>query len=372
MNISIDKTISLMSSAFLERYGNKVDLILHFGSSVRGTARDFSDIDLCWVPDSEEDWQAMTVEVDGVLIDLFAIHWSNLEAMATMEDGRSLVLKHLNVVYARDDSARARLEGLRKKLSELSSPLERKALLEKAFGAFQQAAYPLYLLQRAAARKEILDAVAAGARFTSCLAQCLALINQCPIDTRREADLLALPKLPKNYAQSLSALAESREPQNMVQLSQDMMEEIRLLLLREQAEVCVEEPLLDQAKVDSCAEERNGLGHIIREARAQDAAGLCREGCGNLWEIRYHVGQAFTGRWFHDFNSISELTAQIPGLPLTELATAIEDKNYQEAERFSRKTMDAIPRLYEERGASSGVFSTLEELASWIKEGWKG
>lgn len=371
-SIDIDATLSLMTGAFLERMGAKVDLIFRFGSTVSGKSHESSDIDICWVPSDEGSWESMTVEVGGILIDLFALHWSQLSAMAEFDDARGLLLGHNSILHARDDAARERFLALGERHRALQKPEKRKEMLEKAFSLLQRGAYPLYLIERARESGSLMDALSAASRLTDALAHCAMVACQKAVDTRKEAELASLPGLPEAFISLRRELALCRDPGRMAELGRSLMDQIRAFLICEQAALCREEPdFIRNAGSGGCAEEANALRHIAHSASGADTAAFIRDAATALWEVRCHVGQGVSGRWFHDFNALSELTKDIPGLNLSGLQKAVEERDVMSAAAEAGEAEKALKALYAERGAPTNCFADDKELSRWIALEWK-
>ncbi len=370
MTIDITKTISLMIETFLARYGPEVDLIIQYGSLVKGNDHEGSDIDISWVPVHEGRWESITVEVQGVLVDLYAIPWPQLREMAEFENYNCTILDRHRILYSRDDAARERISSLLERYRALQRPEARTEMLEKSLRLFRRAAYPFYLTGRAAARGEVMDCVASSQELCDILSHCLMTLNQRSIDTRKDAEVLALPKLPAGFADLRDALARSRDCSEIKGLAEEIMEAARGLLLSEQTEVCREAPSFAAAAGNNnYPETANGLRHAAREAGRRNVTGLNRDLCGMLREIRNNIGRGISGRWFHDFNALSELTQDVPGMDLPGLAAAMLRLDWEELEKRLPAMVDDMAALYREKRTDMNSFGTLRALEVWLKKG---
>jgi len=372
MTIDIEKTISLMIEAFLARYGPEVDLIIQYGSLVKGNVHEASDIDISWVPVREGRWESITIEVQGVLVDLYAIPWSRLREMAEFENYNCTILDRHRILHSRDDAARERISSLLERYRALQSPEARTEMLEKSFRLFQRAAYPSYLIHRAAARGEVMDCVASSQELSDIMSHCLMTMNQRSIDTRKDAEILALPKLPADFAGLRGRLACSRDCSEIMRTADEIMEATRSLLLSEQSGVCREEPSFAAAAgANNFPETANGLRHAAREAGRRNVTGLNRDLCGMLREIRNNIGRGISGRWFHEFNALSELTGDIPGMDLPGLSNAMLRLDWEALEKRLLDMVDDMAAIYREKRTAMNSFGDLSELEAWLKKGWE-
>ena len=154
-----DRAAAIASAALLRDLPDQVDLIFAYGSAHRGDMHRYSDLDLAYIPREPDTWHAITVLVDGILMDLFAIHWSRLEEMARFESEFNTILHESDILYARDAAARARFLALRDTLRANQAPEARPQMTARAREIFQRAAYPFFLLQEAATAGHTLAAL---------------------------------------------------------------------------------------------------------------------------------------------------------------------------------------------------------------------
>ncbi len=125
--IDMPRLIAVMKDALLRELGDEIDLIIQYGSHLKGTAHPYSDLDLSYVPAHESTWKSITVVVAGVMCDLYPIHWSRLEEMADFRDPSCTVLLDHRVLYQRNAGAAARLAALPPRLLGLLQPEARPA-----------------------------------------------------------------------------------------------------------------------------------------------------------------------------------------------------------------------------------------------------
>lgn len=377
-SFDIERVAGAMTEALVQELGDEVELVIHYGSTLRGHAGAASDVDLCWVPVHEDSWQSITIEVDDTLVDLFAVHWSRLEAMAELRDPFGTILEHRRVLYAKDAAARERLDGLTARLASMQESGRRKELLERAFGVFRSAAYPLYQTRRSCARGELLGALHAAATLEETLSHCLLALNRRSVDTRKDADMATLAKLPPNYLALRKELLCARIPSAIDEAAGALMESVREALASEQREVCAEPADFKAiAGEGGIAEHNNDFRHAARAASMGDIQELTRSLSKALWELRYQVGQAYSGRWFDAMNSLDELTAELPGLRVGPLEDALLKADAAACERECVRLIADLKALYASRACPTNCFGGLDELEAWLgglrlEGGWAG
>ncbi len=89
MSVDLACIIEVLKEALLRNLGDEVDLIFRYGSHLKGTAHKYSDLDISYMPVHESTQHSITVLLDDLLIDLYPIHWSQLESMAVFRNMRS-------------------------------------------------------------------------------------------------------------------------------------------------------------------------------------------------------------------------------------------------------------------------------------------
>jgi hypothetical protein len=195
-------------------------------------------------------------------------------------------------------------------------------------------------------------------------------MNQRSIDSRKDEEIYALPKLPAGFAALRDRLARSRDCAEIRLLAAEIMEATRGLLLAEQTEVCRERPDFKAAAGNNgFPETANGLRHTAREARRRNITGLNRDLCGCLREIGLHVGRGISGRCFHEINSLSELTVDIPGMDLPGLSDAMLRLDWSALDQRLLGMVDDMIALYHGKDTGLNSFGNLNELESWLRKG---
>ncbi len=63
MKQELEDCAQAMADHLVASLGEKVDLIIRYGSTIRNLAHEGSDIDICWIPSSEDSWECITVDI---------------------------------------------------------------------------------------------------------------------------------------------------------------------------------------------------------------------------------------------------------------------------------------------------------------------
>ena len=202
--------IDTLQAALLQRMGDEVDLIFQYGSHLKGTAHQYSDVDISWVPVHATTRDAITVMVDHTLCDLYPIHWARLEQMAEYRDVSATVLLSSRIVYQRTEAAADRFHGLSAQLRALLEADARPAMVRRALEIFQGAGYDFYLLREQAARGHQIGCLQQAHAVLRTVLHCLAVCNQQCIDTRKLAQVPLNLSLGDTFANGRRRIAYER------------------------------------------------------------------------------------------------------------------------------------------------------------------
>ncbi len=316
------------------------------------------------MPAGEALWHNITLLFDGTLIDLFAIHWSQLEQMAAFESVNCTLLENSEILYQRTDGAGRRFAALRQRMHALQEPQARAEMLGKAQRIFQTAAYQLYLLRRQVPGERKLAAMHHAQSILKIMLHTLAVTNQACIDTRKRAQILALPKLPPNFSRSLDAVMIETDPQTLLQESERLMDDVRRLLLAEQQIVQRSKPSPAAVLEDTYPEFFNDIQHIMLAAEREDA--FTFNLMSTYHEVMIHLAWARTGVAYSDFNSFAEYEQDLAALSFPALLPAIEAGDYAALHTLCLR-FDASLRAYlEEQGVPLNEFAGLAELRRYL------
>ena len=212
----IPAVLEILKETLLRKLGSEVDLIFQYGSRLRGNPHKFSDVDLSFVPVHNTTWESVTVLVGETMIDLYPMHWPHLERMANFDDRSSMVLLENRILYQRNEAAAEHFRALSARLLTALQPEARPEMIRKAHKTFQETAYPLYLLRLQAAAGHTLGCCQQAQSILQTVLHCLAVCNQACIDTRKLTQVLALPKLPVDFARTVERISASFDPHELL------------------------------------------------------------------------------------------------------------------------------------------------------------
>jgi hypothetical protein len=358
--------IDLLQAALLRDLGEEVELIFRYGSLLKGTAHQYSDLDISYVPVHESTWHSITVLVDGMLIDLYPIHWSRLEQMAAFEDVSATVLLHYAIIYQRSEEAAARLHGLTAQLCALQQPDARPAMLRKAQTIFQRTGYPYYLLREQAAAGHLVACWQQGQQIAHSVLHCLAVCNQAFVDTRKPAQVLALPKLPIDLAATLARLTAAATPGEVVAACDTLLRTTRDLLLAEQRQVLRRDTTFPAVFGQGYPELKADLQHALLACEQHDLFALKRSLLSFYHEVSVHLAQALMGVEFTGFNSLADYEQVIGALGFPELWPAVATGDFAEVQRalaaFDRRLQEVLTT----NGVALNAFGGVTELQAYL------
>lgn len=169
------------------KFPGQVALIIGYGSHIKGTATERSDLDTYYVPEPDGAAAALCTQFvfDGLPYDLWPVPWSMLEDIARAAGDRpwslaSSLLTDARVLYARDEQARSRFHALQRRAQDLLLPAARAGMLERAGRALERALAALGRLHMLAAveQAEQHDRLFAAHAFLQHVYDAVALLNQ--------------------------------------------------------------------------------------------------------------------------------------------------------------------------------------------------
>lgn len=364
MALDAQQTIQLLQDALLRDLGDEVDLIFRYGSYLQGTTHAYSDLDISYVPVHETTWHSITVMVDEVMIDCYPIHWSRLEQMANFDDVSGTVLLRNEIVYARATAVAERFAQLPARLRQLQQPAAHPAMLRKAHAIFQKTGYPYYLLRQQAAAGRQLACLHQARNILKSALHCLMVCNQACIDTRKLDQVLALPKLPADFAATVAQVTETTNPARLLSAVETLLQTTRDLLLAEQ-QAAPHQPAPFAAVFDAAYPELKGdLQHLMLACERQD---MFNFNLTSLYhELMAHMAQAFTGIAYSDFNSLAEYEQNLTAWGFPDLLPYVSTRDFaglrQQCLLFDRR----LQQFLRENGASLNTFATLDDLQAYL------
>lgn len=366
MSVDLPRVTAVLKTALLRDLGDEVDLIFRYGSFLKGNMHSYSDLDISYVPVHETTWHSITVLVDDMLCDLYPIHWSRLEEMADFENISSTVLLNYQIVYERTAAVGARFRALPERLYALQQPAARPAMLRKAQAYFQRTGYPAYLLRQQAANGHFFACLQQALEIRSTVFHCLALCNQAAIDTRKLPQVLALPKLPVNFAETMAHLTNATTPADLLAACDQLLQTTRDLLLTEQRQVADSAIGYPAAFGAGYPELKNGLQHVLLACERQDRFALQVPLLSLYHELSRMIAEATTGVVYTGFNSLAEYEQDFVGLGFPALLPAVEAGDFDALHRQCVAFDAHLQRFLTQHGISLNTFATVDELQRYL------
>lgn len=366
MAVDLQHVTEVLKTALLRDLGDEVDLIFRYGSFLQGNMHQYSDLDISYVPVHETTWHSITVLVDDMLCDLYPIHWSRLEEMANFENVSSTVLLNYQIVYERTADVGARFRALPERLHTLQQPAARPAMLSKAQVYFQRTGYPAYLLRQQAANGHYLACLQQVLEIRGTVFHCLALCNQAAIDTRKLPQVLALPKLPVNFAETLERLTNASTPADLLAACDQLLQTTRDLLLAEQRQVADKATGYPAAFGAGYPELKNGLQHVLLACERQDRFGLQVPLLSLYHELSRMIAQATTGVAYTGFNSLAEYEQDFVGLGFPALLPALAAGDFTALHRQCVAFDAHLQHFLTQHDVPLNTFTTVDELQRYL------
>ncbi|RIK42746.1 MAG: hypothetical protein DCC55_07785 [Chloroflexi bacterium] len=201
----------------------------------------------------------------------------------------STFLLQYQLVYQRSEAAVERLQALADRLRALQQPEARPTMLKKAQDFFQGTGYPYYLLRQQSANGHRLASLQHAQQILSTVFHCLALCNQACIDTRKLEQVLALPKLPLKFADTVARLTQTYEPDELLAASEQLLNTTRDLLFTEQRQSPGDKPTFAAAFGAGYPELKGDIQHILLACERQDPFVLRGPSsrCITSWRLRW-------------------------------------------------------------------------------------
>jgi hypothetical protein len=359
MAVDMERVTDVLKEALLRNLGDEVDVIFRYGSLLKGAAHRYSDMDISYVPVHEETWHSITVMVGDVLCDLYPIHWSALEHMADFSNVSSSVLLKYQIVYARTDEARARFEALPVRLQACQQPKAHLEMLRRAQELFQSTGYPYYLLHQAAAQGHVLACMQQAQAIFRTVLHCLMVCNQMPIDTRKLPQVLALPRLPHDFPDTVERMIQAHTPGEMLDACETLLSTTRALLLDEQRQIQRPATFPDVFRA-AYPELKADLQHILLACEQRDLSKLSI--VSFYHELMIHIAWAISGVPYSGFNSIAEYEQDLAVLGFPDLLPYVLARDFDSLHRQCLAFDQRLREFLTERGVVLNTFDDVEAL----------
>jgi hypothetical protein len=361
MTVDLTNLTNVVTTALLRDLGDEVDLIFRYGSQLKGNTHAYSDLDISYTPVHESTSQSITVVVGGIMCDLYPIRWSTLESMARFDNVSSTVLLKYQILHQRSESSGERLRGLAQNLLTLQQPDARPMMIRKAQETFQRAAYPTFLLRRAAEQGHLLAALQHSQQMVSGVLHSLAVFNQTPVDTRKMVQVLALPKLPVDFAATMSQISDAMTPTDLLASAERLLKTTRDLLVAEQQTFGGNPVDFPTAFGPAYPELRGDIQHVLLGCEREDLftikgplVSLYHELSRMLAEV---AGAEITG-----FDSLMEYEQDLAALGFPALLPYLAARDFAGLHAQCLAFDAHLQRFLTEHGVSLYSFATVEDL----------
>ncbi|MBQ2727348.1 MAG: nucleotidyltransferase domain-containing protein [Clostridia bacterium] len=108
------KILDAILGTIHEKYADDVAVLIVYGSAVNGTADEYSDLDMLYIPKTFKGRNlAKTFIMDGIGYDIWCGSWDTLHSMMAWEDMRVSILADSELVYAASAEDRQKYETMR-------------------------------------------------------------------------------------------------------------------------------------------------------------------------------------------------------------------------------------------------------------------
>lgn len=366
MTVDLAQLTQIITDALLHELGDEVDLVFRYGSFLNGNTHAYSDLDISYVPVHESTGHHITVTVDDMLCDLYPIRWSQLESMARFENISSTVLLTYQVIYQRSDTSAKRLHQLADQLRASLQPAARQTMIGKAQAYFQRAGYSFYLLHQQAALENQLACLQQAQGIVSTVAHSLAIVNQRVVDTRKPDQILALPKLPDDFATTIAWVTSAIDPDELLAACEELLNSTHALLLSEQRQYSDHNVTYRAAFGAGYPELKGDLQHILLACERQDRFSLKRLLVSLYHELSLAMTKAETGISYNNFSSLADYEQDFVGLGFPPLLSYLETADFDELHRQTLAFDEHLQRFLVEHGAVLYSFASVAELERYL------
>ncbi|HET6487745.1 MAG TPA: hypothetical protein VFH83_15060 [Spirochaetia bacterium] len=365
MRDDVTEALEPMTNALLRKLGPEVDLIFRYGSTLKGTTHVYSDLDVSYVPVHESTGDSITVLVADVLIDLYPIHWSQLESMADFENVSASVLLENQLIYHRNEAVVDRLRSLASKLRSNLEPSARAPMLQTAQRLFQRIGYDFYLLREQAAAGHRLSCLYQASKITRAVFHCLAACNQACVDTRRVDRVLALPKLPVDFATTVQSISNATQPQEILGACERLMSSTRALLLREQRSMPAGDATFPSVFRAAYPELKGSIQHA---KLASDRGDRLDPSLVSLYhEVMVHMAQATTGVSYGSFSPIADYEQDLTALGFPDLMGAFVAGDPKPLGEPCDVFDERLKEYLQQHGVGLNAFGSVEDLRTHLE-----
>lgn len=346
-----------------EQLGDKIALIVHTGSRLRGTHSAYSDLDLYYVP-SVETAAHCTVLYGGTPIDCFPLSWSRLERFANYEQPLTSLVADAQILYARSPADQARFQQLQERIVELQSPAQRLLMVNKAIALFKQTGYPYVLLDIECPIEATFAWKREAWKIVELVLQALAVLNQTFYHTdcgKNLAEVLALPKRPAEIADLLAKIVQSNDYATVKATVRTLLHETKQLLAAEHQMLVTPTPFAEQFNA-YYPEIREQINKIWAACAYQDPQRALAAVLQLQNEVADFLSRTADGESAAEVGSYSDYSAAYQALGLPDLLSYLNAQDFHGL-RHAAEIFDAqLQVLLTRHGVALNTLATSEDL----------
>ena len=194
----------------------------------------------------------------------------------------------------------------------------------------------------------------------------LAVCNQACIDTRKLNQVLALPKLPVDFAETVDGIMNTADPAQLLPAAERLMQTTRDLMLAEQALVQSSERTFPDVFNGAYPELKGDIQHLMLACEWGDTFNF------NLLslyhELMIHMAWAFSGIAYSDFNSLAEYEQDLVAMGFPELLPYAEAGDFAGLHEQCRLFDQRLQGFLSEHAVALNSFATLNELQEYLDD----
>lgn len=222
-------------------YREDVAVVVMMGSHLYGETHSRSDLDMYFVVNTPRGYElSQTFIIDGIGFDYWPISWERLERIAAHDERITAIITEGQILYSSSEEDLERFNELKAKALDVS---DGKRFIEKAKNVLDRAYKPCYLLDAAT---DLTTTRKMGIQVTFAVTNALALLNRDTVKRGRgklKGELLAMPHIPKDFAQHYDVLFESEDMDALKTALRALLQETARLVQEISDDYCRRNPI---------------------------------------------------------------------------------------------------------------------------------
>ena len=239
--------------------------------------------------------------------------------------------------------------------------------MRQALDLFKETGYPALLLRQQAAAGNFIACVFHAQQIVQMVFHVLALSNQRLVDTRKPAQVLALPRLPEDFAAKVNRFTRVMEPAAVAAACEDLLLSTRAFLLTEQEDILCRERTFPEVFGPGYPEFKGGLNHILLACERRDLFSLKNNLTSLYQELSIHMAWATTGVDYSGFNSLADYEQNFVALGFPALLPSFVNPDFDELHRQCLIFDQHLQTFLSERAVNLYNFADLDELQTTLQ-----